>query len=207
MVGPFEAQVEHLQAGASPDPGQGLVERLRARRGEHEPEVEGVLALVVVVDRGTAVHAFGDRLEPRRRNRHRRQRARSDAARREHRADAAHQPAAFEHGQAPEHLSRFAAEAVRDLRKGGLADGEAALVLVEQPPVQGVEGHCAGRREADDRHGSTRRAEGQGRPERDGGTTTAASASPDGGYRPMRWARAEKKMPLGRSAAISASFS
>ena len=176
VVGPFEAQVQYLEAGTPPDVREGLVQLVHTRGGEHEPEIELVLALIVVVDRPIAVHTFGDRLEPRRGDRHRRQGARADTPRGEYRADPAHHPALLEGGQAPEHLVRLAVETIRDLRERRLADRKAALVLVEQPPVQRIENRGAGQGEAVH-------------------------------YRPMRWARAEKKMPLGCSAGTSASFS
>ena len=81
----------------------------------------------------------GDRLEPLRGNRHRGQGARADAPGSEHRADPAHHALPAQRGEAPQHLAGVAAEIARDLRERRLADGKAALVLVEEAPVQRVE--------------------------------------------------------------------
>ena len=144
----LHAQVEHLEAGAPANVGDGLVERSRIRRREHEPEVELVLAFVDFADGLMAAHPFGHRIEPRPGDRHRRQGARIDASRREHRADPAHHAPPHEPCETLEHFARAAMEAARHRCIRHFALGEVVLVRLEQLPIQPLED----RRNARPRH-------------------------------------------------------
>ena len=135
----FERQHDDRAAGVALDAGDHLVE-LRARgRGDHEPQVVAMLALVVVVDRGFARDARGDLLQALGRRGQRGQRARAQAARGEHRAHPAHQALRGQVAVGRDHIVLGGAHRLRDAREGPRLEREVALPLVEQAEAGGVE--------------------------------------------------------------------
>src|SRR5690606_22403866 len=114
--------------------------QMRARgRGDHEPEVVAVLALIVVVDRGVAADARGHFLQALGRRSQRRERARPQTARCEHRAHPAYQPLRHHLPVSREHRFLAAADFLRDARERPRDEREVALPFVEQAEIGCVE--------------------------------------------------------------------
>ena len=144
--------------------------RSSARRiggSRDEPQVERVLALVVVVHLGLRADLRRDALERRGRHVHCRQRARTDRVRAEHRADARQRAVFRERVVARQHAGRVEPDFFGDARERLRFEREVALPAVEQLEIDGV-GQI---------HGRARQ-------------------------KPVLRARAVRKMPLGRSAAM-----
>ncbi len=149
------------------------IQRMSVGCVHHEPQIRIALTLVVVIDLAPRAHQRGDLRQPRLRHAQRRQRADADTVGREHRAHAADRPGIEQSGECVEHLHFAHAQLRREHGERCRDQRECALELVRQAKLQS-------RLTPRVRH----RCE-------------ACSAV----HKPIRNARAVKKMPLGFSAA------
>ncbi|MCY1370814.1 hypothetical protein D9M69_579220 [compost metagenome] len=134
-VGALHAQAQRGQAG-------GLFQRLHGRfhgrgvsPGHDEPEVEVVLARVVVVHARVGRHGGRDLVQAVVGHRHRRQQGRTAGPGREHAADAADRARALQALAGREHVRLAQVQRLGDVGKGFPHQRKAVLPGVEQSQV------------------------------------------------------------------------
>jgi hypothetical protein len=88
MIGSAQWQIEHFQAGLVFDPIECIVDCPPVTARHHEPEIEMVLALIIVIDAGLGIDQLRYFFQPPRWDGQRRKRAGSGCIWRHHSADA-----------------------------------------------------------------------------------------------------------------------
>ena len=129
-------QIQRLAAGLAVDAGQHFGHARRRRRGHHEPQVVGMLALVVVVDLRIGVDALRHGFDARFRNRNGGERAPAQHMRAEHGTDTGNVATRHEIAQARDHLSLGTAQCIGNGSKGLLDQRQITLPVVKQMKLE-----------------------------------------------------------------------
>ena len=131
-----QRQVEQRVTATLLDFRQYLLQPILVVGGDHEPQVEAMLALVVVIDRVETVDDRRDCLEFVLGHRHRRQRACAETVGSEHGADAADCTLGLQALEGFEHRGLVDAEVPRDFGEGALDQWQTLLKLVQQASLE-----------------------------------------------------------------------
>ena len=142
MIGMHHRQVHDRQPGLRHDPVDRLGERIRIAAGDDEPQVQIVLALVVVRDQRLAADDPRHLLQPVRRDLHRRERAHADRVGPDHGADARDQVMLAHAAEDAERLLLTERGGAPDDLERLLHQREVVLPAIDQTEFDGARGHC-----------------------------------------------------------------
>jgi hypothetical protein len=134
----FERQRDHVEPGSALDRSEHLLQPPDPRRRRHEPQIEAMLALVVVVDLGKPRDELRDRIQALGRHLHGRERRSTDRVRPKDRADAADGTEAAQGRQRLEDLVALDSDPVRDEVIGLGYQRELALEIVQQAELERI---------------------------------------------------------------------